>query len=276
MICWATLLAVLIGTAKPIPTEPLLPVPVAICELIPITLPPASISGPPELPGLIGRVGLDDVGDREAVRRADLPLQRRDDPRGDGPVEAVGVADRDRAVADLDLVGVAELQRLRVDLAGIDGEDGDVARVVDAEHLRRERLAVAELDGHRARAIDDVSVGEHVAVAVDEDAGAGRDPAAGGTAERRRGRGRLLLGGDEGHSLGVLLVDLVDRLAGARGGLGLGDRHRGDRRRAGGVVDGDQTGRDRDDADGDGDDAPEEGRSERAAEEGSGSGHAAP
>ena len=53
MIWSATLLAVLIGTAKPIPTEPLLPEPVAICELMPITRPSASISGPPELPGLI-------------------------------------------------------------------------------------------------------------------------------------------------------------------------------------------------------------------------------
>ena len=44
--------AVLIGIAKPIPTLPPLP-PVWICELMPITLPEASISGPPELPGLI-------------------------------------------------------------------------------------------------------------------------------------------------------------------------------------------------------------------------------
>ena len=53
MICEATFLAVSIGTANPMPTEPLLPEPVAICELMPITRPSASISGPPELPGLI-------------------------------------------------------------------------------------------------------------------------------------------------------------------------------------------------------------------------------
>ena len=45
-------LAVLTGTAKPMPTEPW-PPPVAICELMPITRPFASRSGPPELPGLI-------------------------------------------------------------------------------------------------------------------------------------------------------------------------------------------------------------------------------
>ena len=45
--------AVLIGIAKPMPTLPLPPPPVSICELMPITSPSASISGPPELPGLI-------------------------------------------------------------------------------------------------------------------------------------------------------------------------------------------------------------------------------
>ena len=51
MICAATVLTVLIGTAKPIPTLPLAPEsPAAIWELTPITLPSASSSGPPELP----------------------------------------------------------------------------------------------------------------------------------------------------------------------------------------------------------------------------------
>ena len=46
-------MAVSIGTAKPMPTLPLPLPPVAICELMPITRPAASSSGPPELPGLI-------------------------------------------------------------------------------------------------------------------------------------------------------------------------------------------------------------------------------
>jgi hypothetical protein len=41
------------GTANPMPTLPWLPA-VAICEFTPITRPLASMSGPPELPGLIG------------------------------------------------------------------------------------------------------------------------------------------------------------------------------------------------------------------------------
>ena len=49
----STRLTVDAGTAKPIPTLPEEPSPVAICELTPITRPVASSSGPPELPGLI-------------------------------------------------------------------------------------------------------------------------------------------------------------------------------------------------------------------------------
>ena len=49
-----TRLAVLIGTAKPMPTLPLPLPPVSICELTPMTWPCALSSGPPELPGLIG------------------------------------------------------------------------------------------------------------------------------------------------------------------------------------------------------------------------------
>ena len=50
--CGITVLAVSTGTAKPIPTLPPVPLPVAIWELIPTTRPRASSSGPPELPGL--------------------------------------------------------------------------------------------------------------------------------------------------------------------------------------------------------------------------------
>lgn len=58
--CWATYLAWLIGIAKPRPMEPDWPEPPRpplvddwIAELMPITAPEESSSGPPELPGLI-------------------------------------------------------------------------------------------------------------------------------------------------------------------------------------------------------------------------------
>ena len=52
--------------------------------------------------GVDRRVGLDRVGDREAVRGVDLALDGGDDPRRRRAVEAEGVADRDHRVADLD------------------------------------------------------------------------------------------------------------------------------------------------------------------------------
>ena len=57
------------------------------------------------------RVGLDRVRDREPVRRLDGAVDGRDDAGGQRAVQAVGVADRGRGVADLHLGGVRELQR---------------------------------------------------------------------------------------------------------------------------------------------------------------------
>src|ERR1700690_37102 len=58
-----------------------------------------------------GGVRLDDVVDRRAVRRHDLPLERADDARRDRPVLAERVADRHDRIADLDEIGVAEPER---------------------------------------------------------------------------------------------------------------------------------------------------------------------
>src|SRR3954453_15677198 len=49
------------------------------------------------------RVGLDHVVDREAVRRLDLALERRDDARGHRPVETERIADRDHRIADVSI-----------------------------------------------------------------------------------------------------------------------------------------------------------------------------
>ena len=78
---WGTIsFAVLIGIAKPMPTEPLEP-PVAICELIPMTSPRASISGPPELPGLIDASVWMTLSIWKLFGARDLALERGDDAR---------------------------------------------------------------------------------------------------------------------------------------------------------------------------------------------------
>ena len=97
----ATCLAVLIGTAKPMPTLPPPLPPVAICELMPITRPAASSSGPPELPGLIAASVWMTSSIVKPFGRGDLALERGDDAGGERAVEAERVADRDHRVADL-------------------------------------------------------------------------------------------------------------------------------------------------------------------------------
>ena len=75
MIC----LAVSIGTAKPMPTLPLLPLPpVAICELMPMTLPGRVDERAAGVAGVDRRVGLQHVVDLEAVGRLDRALHGRD------------------------------------------------------------------------------------------------------------------------------------------------------------------------------------------------------
>ena len=167
-------MAVSIGMAKPMPTLPPPLPPVSICELMPITRPAASSSGPPELPGLIAASVWMHVVDLEAVGRLDLPLQGRDDAGRQRALEAERVADRDRRVADLDAVRAAERERGQLARRRLDLQHREVGRLVAPDDLRVDDVLVGELDGDLRRALDDVRVREDRAVAVDDEARAGR------------------------------------------------------------------------------------------------------
>lgn len=118
-------MAVSMGTANAIPTLPWpLPPPVSICELIPITLPAASSSGPPELPGLIGASVWITLSMLKPSGGLDLTLERGDDPAGQRAVEPERVADREGGIPDLDGSGIPELGRA----------DGRHATHVDSQH----------------------------------------------------------------------------------------------------------------------------------------------
>ena len=177
MICCGDVLAVLIGTAKPMPTEPLLPVPVAIWELMPITRRGVDQRAA-GVAGVDRGVGLDDVGDREAVGGADLALQRGDDPAVTVRSSPKGLPIATTASPTLTVEespSAAASRRARPD------RPRGPRRRCESSAPRTfgvERVAVAELDRDRARAIDDVGVGEDVAVAVDQEAGAGCGAAA--------------------------------------------------------------------------------------------------
>ena len=94
--------------------------------------------------------------------------------------DAERVADREHDVADLHRVGVAERERMQI--GGGDFEQREIARLVGADDLRRQRAAVGHLDLDVVRAVHHVVVGQDVAVGRDDDAGP----------ERRAGAARLL------------------------------------------------------------------------------------
>ena len=93
--------------------------------------------------GVDRRVGLDHVVDREPVGRLDLALQGGDDAAGDGAVEAERVADRDHRVADFDLRGVAERERVQFLGRRVDLEQRQVVGRVGADHFGRVRVSEA-------------------------------------------------------------------------------------------------------------------------------------
>src|SRR5262249_21162608 len=132
-----------------------------------------------------------------------------DDAARDGVVEAERVADGDDRVADLHAGGVG--QRERLDLRGrrVDVDDGDVGADVGTDDGRLVGGAVVELHRDGARAVDDVVVGDDVALVVVEEAGALRLRGTAAAAEggRAGGLGRV----DLDDARRILLRDVGDR-----------------------------------------------------------------
>ena len=99
-------------------------------------------------------VGLDHAGDREAVGRLDVAVERGDDAAGDGALEAERAADGDRRLAGVEVAGVGERERLdaALDLALVDVEQREVGGGIGADDLGVDRLAVlGEADGDLGR-----------------------------------------------------------------------------------------------------------------------------
>ena len=165
-----------IGTAKPIPTLPLLVPPVAICVLIPMTSPAASISGPPELPGLIAasvwitsviRKPLTSAGIWRCLAETTPVVSVRSRPKG-LPIATTGSP-------TCDVRGRApSFSGLRPRPFGVDLQHREVGRAIAAEDLGLDLLVVLELDGDLGGVVDHVGVGEDRPVGVDHEARARR------------------------------------------------------------------------------------------------------
>ena len=110
---------------------------VAIWELIPITRPRASSSGPPELPGLSAASVWITSSIAKPLGAVEPALERGDDAGGERAVEPERVADRDRRVADLHRAGVAQLERPQVEAVRLDAQQREVGVGVLADGLAR-------------------------------------------------------------------------------------------------------------------------------------------
>ena len=174
-----------IGIAKPTPSA--VPVVLWICALMPITRPSPSKSGPPEFPRLMGAsvwIAFATVNPdvSESIERpvAETTPTERDVCFPNGlPIAATGSPTTTPR-------GAAERERREHMVGRLHPDHADVAEEVPADDLRRDALAVGELDVDRARGADrcrraglelgdvrdDVRVREDRTGPVDHEAGA--------------------------------------------------------------------------------------------------------
>ncbi len=106
-----------------------------------------------------------DVGDQVFLRQ--VASLGADDARGHRVLETEGLADRDDPLAHLELVRIAD-RHLR-QIPGFDLQHGDVGALVGADDLGLELATVGELDADLVGAVDDVGVGDEVAVGRDDE-----------------------------------------------------------------------------------------------------------
>ena len=126
--------------------------------VIPISWPLTFSRGPPLLPGLIGRVGLDQAAQPEALGNLDVASDGTDDAAGDGIRVAVGVADGDDRFADHQIVAAAEFDKRQL-AAGVDLQHGQILARIGADDPGLELPAVAEDRLDALDALDDVGIG---------------------------------------------------------------------------------------------------------------------
>jgi len=104
---------------------------------------------------------------------ADHPVLAGDDAGGDRVAQAEGAADGDHPVADLQLVGVAQVDRGQLALGG-NLQERHVGLLVAADHLGRIGPLVGQLHPDLGGVVHHVVVGEDVAVRADDEARAQR------------------------------------------------------------------------------------------------------
>ena len=143
---------------------------------MPMSSPAESSSGPPEFPGLI------DASVWIMSRMVTLPApghgpaQGADDALGDRVVEAEGIADGDDLLPDLEVARRADDDGRQAAERSFELEDGDVLGRVAADERRLDLPLVGQADHELVALVDDVEVGDDVALVVPDEAGPAAPP----------------------------------------------------------------------------------------------------
>jgi len=154
--------------------------------------------------GVNGGIDLDDVFDEASGFAGDGAVERGDDAGGESFVEAEGVADGEDGLSDLEVVAGADGKRGEFDGEGdVDLEDGEVVVCGEADEFGGVAGSVIKSDLRGGGGLNDVEVGDDVALLVPDEAGAGAFGDFGGAVGPRVDAAGF--GGDENDGRGGVL-----------------------------------------------------------------------
>ena len=127
--------------------------------------------GPSGVAGIDGGIGLEDVAVEDLAVVAGFAVFGGKNPDGDGVGEAEGIAEDDHGFAEVKVVVGGEGNGGE-GVGAVDFNEGEVVDFVAGEYGAFVDGFVGEHDADAGGALDDMEVGEDVAVGMDDDAGA--------------------------------------------------------------------------------------------------------
>ena len=134
--------------------------------LTPIRRPALSRSGPPELPGINGGIGLDNIVDGAAGNGGDLPAKRTDNPGGQGLVKSEGIADGKDLLPNQQILGFTEDDGAQLIGRGADLQDRQIPVRGRADQHRLPGGAIGQGNLQAAGVGNDMVIGDDPALLI--------------------------------------------------------------------------------------------------------------
>jgi len=133
-----------------------------------------SSSGPPELPWLTAASVWMTSSIVNPAGCGDASLLGGDDAGGDRVLKPQRISQGEHRAAHAHAVGVAERQRVGVELGGVDTRQREIVREIASHDIGRQERVLVGADEDLARTLHDVRGGDDGAFVVEDEAGAGR------------------------------------------------------------------------------------------------------